>query len=108
MTVTSGIRCVPDMARFWSAKNPDKAALIDTDRVVTYAQLDDRSNRIANTLTAAGIRPGSHVGYLGKNSPVYKVPKEIHLTDALPRTASGKVQKAALRQQLQASPQQRI
>jgi len=30
----------------------------------------------------------------------YKVPKEIHLTDALPQTASGKVQKAALRQQL--------
>jgi acyl-CoA synthetase (AMP-forming)/AMP-acid ligase II len=31
----------------------------------------------------------------------YKVPKEIHLMDALPQTASGKVQKAALRQQLQ-------
>jgi acyl-CoA synthetase (AMP-forming)/AMP-acid ligase II len=30
----------------------------------------------------------------------YKVPKEIHLTDGLPQTASGKVQKAALRQQL--------
>jgi acyl-CoA synthetase (AMP-forming)/AMP-acid ligase II len=30
----------------------------------------------------------------------YKVPKEIHLTGALPQTASGKVQKAALRQQL--------
>ena len=31
----------------------------------------------------------------------YKVPKEIHLMDTLPHTASGKVQKAALRQQLQ-------
>jgi acyl-CoA synthetase (AMP-forming)/AMP-acid ligase II len=31
----------------------------------------------------------------------YKVPKEIHLTDALPLSASGKVQKSALRQQLQ-------
>jgi acyl-CoA synthetase (AMP-forming)/AMP-acid ligase II len=31
----------------------------------------------------------------------YKVPKEIHLMDALPQTATGKVQKAALRQQLQ-------
>jgi acyl-CoA synthetase (AMP-forming)/AMP-acid ligase II len=68
MTVTSGIRRIPDMARVWSAKTPDKAALVDTDRVVTYAQLDDRSNRIANTLIAAGIPPGSHVGYLGKNS----------------------------------------
>ena len=42
--------------------------MIATDRVVSYAQLDDRSNRIANTLIAAGIPPGSHVGYLGKNS----------------------------------------
>ncbi len=61
------------MVRVWSGKTPNKAALIDGGRVVTYAQLNDRSNRIANTLIAAGIRP----------------------------TASGKVQKAALRQQLQ-------
>ncbi|MCV7301279.1 AMP-binding protein [Mycobacterium barrassiae] len=31
----------------------------------------------------------------------YKVPKEIHLVKSLPQTASGKVQKANLRQQLQ-------
>jgi acyl-CoA synthetase (AMP-forming)/AMP-acid ligase II len=30
----------------------------------------------------------------------YKVPKEIHLTDALPHTASEKVGKEVLRQQL--------
>jgi acyl-CoA synthetase (AMP-forming)/AMP-acid ligase II len=33
----------------------------------------------------------------------YKVPKEIHVKDALPQTASGKVQKAVLRQQLRES-----
>ncbi len=71
MTVASGICGIPDMARVWSGKTPDKAALIDADRVVTYAQLDDRSNRIANTLAAAGIPPGSHVGYLGKNSAAF-------------------------------------
>ena len=54
MTVASGISCIPDMARAWSVKTPDKAALIDGDRVVTYAELDDLSNRIANTLIAAG------------------------------------------------------
>jgi acyl-CoA synthetase (AMP-forming)/AMP-acid ligase II len=71
MTVASGISCIPDMARAWSSKTPDKAALIDPERVVTYAQLDDRSNRIADTLIAAGVRPGSHVGYLGKNSAAF-------------------------------------
>jgi acyl-CoA synthetase (AMP-forming)/AMP-acid ligase II len=68
MTVTSGISGIPDLVRVWAGKTPDKAALIDTDRVVTYAQLDDRSNCIANTLAAAGVQRGSHVGYLGKNS----------------------------------------
>src|SRR6516164_9053015 len=59
------------MARVWAGKTPNKAALLDGGRVVTYAQLNDRSNRIANTLTAAGIRPGSHVGFLGKNSAAF-------------------------------------
>jgi acyl-CoA synthetase (AMP-forming)/AMP-acid ligase II len=68
MTVASGISGIPDMARHWSGKTPDKAALIDGGRVVTYAQLNVRSNRIANTLVAAGVQPGSHVGFLGKNS----------------------------------------
>jgi acyl-CoA synthetase (AMP-forming)/AMP-acid ligase II len=180
LTVTSGIRCLADVARLWSSKTPDKTALLDGGRVVSYAQLDHRSNRIANTLLAADIRPGSRIGYLGKNSaaffevwvgankagcalaplnwrsaaaelvevvddakvplifaggefteiaervrgaaaltvevvPVdkidqwssealiagYKVPKAIHLMDALPQTASGKVQKAALRKHLE-------
>jgi len=59
------------MARVWAAKTPNKAALIDGGRVVTYAQLDSRSNRIANTLVVAGIPPGSHVGFLGKNSAAF-------------------------------------
>jgi acyl-CoA synthetase (AMP-forming)/AMP-acid ligase II len=59
------------MARVWSGKTPNKAALIDGGRVVTYAQLNDRSNRIANTLVTAGVRPGSHVGFLGKNSAAF-------------------------------------
>ncbi len=71
MAVMSGISGIPDMARVWSCATPEKVALIDTDRVVTYAELEDRSNRIANRLVAADIRPGSHVGYLGKNSAAF-------------------------------------
>jgi len=71
LNVTSDIRCLPDMVRAWSGKTPNKAALIDGGRVVTYTQLNSRSNRIANTLAASGIRPGSHVGFLGKNSAAF-------------------------------------
>jgi acyl-CoA synthetase (AMP-forming)/AMP-acid ligase II len=71
MMVVPDIRCVPDVARVWAGNAPNKAALMDADRVVTYAQLNDRSNRIANTMTAAGIRAGSHIGFLGKNSAAF-------------------------------------
>jgi fatty-acyl-CoA synthase len=33
----------------------------------SYAQLDSRSNQIANGLTALGVNPGDRVAYLGKN-----------------------------------------
>jgi len=56
------------MARVWADKTPNKAPLTDAGRVVTYSRLNGRSNRIANSLAAAGIRPGSHIGFLGKNS----------------------------------------
>ena len=59
------------MVRVWAGKTPNKAALLDGGRVVTYAQLNSRSNRIANALVAAGVRPGSHVGFLGKNSAAF-------------------------------------
>jgi acyl-CoA synthetase (AMP-forming)/AMP-acid ligase II len=71
LSVTSGICWLPDIVRVWSGKTPNKAALIDGGRVVTYAQLNDRSNRIANRLIAAGIRPLSHIGFLGKNSAAF-------------------------------------
>ena len=71
MTDVSGITCVPDMARVWAIESPEKAALLDGGRVVSYAQLNERSNRIANALIAAGTSPGSHVGFLGKNSAAF-------------------------------------
>jgi acyl-CoA synthetase (AMP-forming)/AMP-acid ligase II len=71
MTTPSSIRSIADIARVRPGVAPDKAALIDGAHIVTYAQLNERSNRIANTLIAAGIPPGSHIGYLGKNSAAF-------------------------------------
>lgn len=68
MSVISGFTSLPDTVRVWSVNSPNKAALVDAQHVTTYAQLHERSNHIANTLLAAGVRPGSHIGFLGKNS----------------------------------------
>ena len=59
------------MARVWAGKTPNKAALIDSGRVVSYTELNERSNRVANELARTGIRPGYHVGFLGKDSSAF-------------------------------------
>ncbi|SHN46249.1 acyl-CoA synthetase [Cryptosporangium aurantiacum] len=53
------------------ASTPDKPAVImeDDSEVLTYAQLEERSTRLANAFTAAGLRPGDVVALLTENSP---------------------------------------
>jgi len=38
---------------------------------MTYAQLDERSNRAANGLTSLGVKKGDRIAYMGKNSHLY-------------------------------------
>ena len=50
---------------------PDKAAVImaGSGEVVTYRELDERSNRLAQLLWAQGLRPGDHVAIFAENHP---------------------------------------
>ncbi|HYD08852.1 MAG TPA: acyl-CoA synthetase [Acidimicrobiales bacterium] len=59
--------------RVHAATNPDKPALImgTSGEVVTYGQLEDRSNRLAQAWFAAGLRPGDHVAALLENHVIY-------------------------------------
>ncbi|MCL4134560.1 UNVERIFIED_CONTAM: hypothetical protein GTU68_041666 [Idotea baltica] len=52
---------------------PDKAAAImaGSGEVLTYKQLDDRSNQLAQLLWAAGLRPGDHVSIFMENNLEY-------------------------------------
>lgn len=43
-------------------------ALSDGQRSLTYAELDERTSRIATALIADGVRPGSRIGILEKSS----------------------------------------
>ena len=51
----------------------DRAALVmaDTGERVTYAELEDRSVRLAHVLHDAGLRPGDCVALLSPNDPRY-------------------------------------
>ncbi len=46
---------------------PHKEALIYGPHRITYAALEQRTNRVANGLHALGIGPGDHVAVLVKN-----------------------------------------
>ena len=50
---------------------PDREVLVVGDRRLTYGALDERTNRLANHLAAAGIGPGDTVGLHLTNSTEY-------------------------------------
>ena len=53
----------------WSQVCPDKPAVVNaaTGSTVTYRELDQRSNRLAQLLWAKGLRPGDHVALFMEN-----------------------------------------
>jgi long-chain acyl-CoA synthetase len=44
-------------------------ALVDGERELTYGELDERSNRLAQALLAGGVRAGTRVAYLDRSAP---------------------------------------
>ncbi|HXQ61556.1 MAG TPA: acyl-CoA synthetase [Acidimicrobiales bacterium] len=47
---------------------PDREYLVAEGRRLTYAQLEERANRLAHHLAAQGVRKGEHVGIYALNS----------------------------------------
>jgi long-chain acyl-CoA synthetase len=56
-----------------AALNPDKPAfvMVESGETLTYAQLEDRSARLAHVLEDAGLAAGDTVALLAYNSPLY-------------------------------------
>jgi fatty-acyl-CoA synthase len=52
-------------------KTPHRTALIHGGTSLTYAQLYDRTTRLAHALRARGVRRGDRIAYLGPNHPSY-------------------------------------
>ena len=59
---------MPHFSAF-AAETPDRPAYImaNSGQVVTYAELDRRSNQVAHLLRASGVRRGDHIAMMMKN-----------------------------------------
>ena len=60
---------VADVVREHASARPTTVAVKQGDRELTYAMLDERSNRLAQALLANGARPGSRIAYLDRSAP---------------------------------------
>lgn len=62
-----------NVVRFWSHWRPDGESVIDavTGSAITWAELDDRTNRLAAGLRGAGVETGDRIGILSNNCVEY-------------------------------------
>ena len=65
------LRLVSDLVERQVSVRADKPAFIFEGKTLTYAELDQGSNRVANGLLDFGTMPDQRIGYLGKNSHYY-------------------------------------
>jgi long-chain acyl-CoA synthetase len=59
---------IGDLAREHRRSRPGVVALVDGPQRITYPELDERTNRLANALAAAGVGAGDRVAWLGVNA----------------------------------------
>lgn len=62
-----------DLVEMGLAREPDRAAIVTPDGVVSHADVDCLANRVARALLAAGVRPGAVVGVLCAAAPAAMV-----------------------------------
>jgi long-chain acyl-CoA synthetase len=60
---------VADVVRVHAAQRGDAVALRHGERSLTYAELDERTNRLAQAMLAAGAGAGARVAYLDRTAP---------------------------------------
>ena len=68
-------RCIHQLIEDNAAHNPKKTAVVAIDRTLTYARLNEESNRIAHALLQKGIGKGCFVAVL--------LPRNSHLIPAI-------------------------
>ena len=69
MTAPTDLPENPNHPGTWAALTPDKPAVImaSNGESMTYAELEDKANRLSQLFHAAGLRPGDHMSFCMEN-----------------------------------------
>ena len=74
MWLHADIKLLPDIVRHRARVSPEKTALIEGSRRLTFRELDAATNRVAHAVAREGVRPDSVVAFVGKNSiPFFEI-----------------------------------
>ncbi|CUU59774.1 AMP-binding enzyme [Parafrankia irregularis] len=66
------IRALPDIARYWADRTPDKIALRAGALDLTYARLAASTERLGRALVRPRLgEEGTNVAFIGKNIPEF-------------------------------------
>jgi aspartate racemase len=57
-------RCIHELFEDVAARTPEKVALVQGTQSLTFAQLNQRANRLAHDFVRSGVRPGHRIGLL--------------------------------------------
>src|SRR6202158_5845636 len=71
MSVSEQPANLADMLRARAKTRGDAIAFEFEGRQTSFAELDIKTNRVANALRAIGVKPRERIAYLGKNSDIY-------------------------------------
>lgn len=63
--------CLADLIRDGARHTPDAPCLTFEGKTLSWADLDRRSNQVANALAADGVSPGARVAVISRNSPLF-------------------------------------
>jgi acyl-CoA synthetase (AMP-forming)/AMP-acid ligase II len=74
MWLHADVKVLPDIVRHRARVMPDKPALVEGRRRLSFGELDTETNRLAHAVARAGARPNSVVAFIGKNSiPFFQI-----------------------------------
>jgi acyl-CoA synthetase (AMP-forming)/AMP-acid ligase II len=71
MSVSEEAANLADMVRTQAKSRGNSIAFEFEGRQTSFAELDIKTNRVANALRALGVKAGERIAYLGKNSDIY-------------------------------------